>query len=256
MTTTMNPAPVHAPPARPGEWRRPEPGEHRSPCPALNSLANGGYLPRDGQVTEAQLVEAMNERLGVTPSVGVLLAKVAMARLGKVGSDGIRVLDLAALGKHGFIEHDASLTRRDAREGDAAEVVPALVEQLLSLSEDGRTLTLEDLAAAHRLRMAQSAAGGHAVPFKAGVLGTFEAALLYQVLRGSEGIATPDARELVESERVPARVAPRKVGWGSLLITAARIAVVGSWPFSRAARRARDAASSCPFPAARPRPQG
>jgi hypothetical protein len=226
--------------------------EHRGPCPALNALANDGYLPRDGKVTVDQLVHALHERLGIAKSIGTLLAKVAMAKLGTAGEGGTRVLDLADLVQHGFIEHDASLTRPDSRDGDAAAVCPPLVDQLVSLSQDGKTLTLEDLATAHQLRMAQSAAGGHSVPLKAGVIGTFEAALLYQVLRGSGAVAVTEAREFLGSEHVPADLARRDIGWGSLVITAARLALMGNSPFSAAKKRADELAAGpapvCPFP--------
>lgn len=225
--------------------------EHRGPCPALNALANDGYLPSDGKVTVDQLVHALYERLGIAKSIGTLLAKVAMAKLGMPGEGGTRVLDLADLVQHGFIEHDASLTRPDSRDGDAAPVCPPLVDQLVSLSQDGKTLTLEDLATAHQLRMAQSAAGGHSVPLKASVLGTFEAALLYQVLRGSGAVAVTEAREFLGSEHVPADLARRDIGWGSLVLTAARLALMGNSPFSAARRRADELAAGpapvCPF---------
>lgn len=237
-------APANEPVARPTS-------EHRGPCPALNALANGGYLPRDGRVTVDQLVRALHDRLGVSPSIGMLLAKVAMARLGKPGEGGARTLDLSDLVEHGFIEHDASLTRRDTRDGDAAEVFPPLVDQLISLSKDGKALTLEDLATAHQLRLIQSAAGGHTVPFKAGVIGTFEAALLYQVLRGSGAVAITDATEFLGSEQIPVDVAPRGIGWGAVVLTAAKIALLGNGPFSSAKKRAEEkaaaGASRCPF---------
>lgn len=237
----------------PGEWRRPGPADLRSPCPALNALANAGHLPRGGKVTLAQLVDALKERLGLPRILGVPLSKRVMARLGKVGSDGVTTLDLSALALHGFLEHDASLTRRDARDGDASAIVPPLVEQLLAMSEDGRTLTLEDLAAAHQLRMTQSAAGGHEVPLEAGVLGTIEAALLYKLLLRDGSVALADVRELVETERLPASAVPGKLGLGSLLATTVTLALMGNVPGSRASKRARDAASEGLASAAPPR---
>ena len=89
--------------------------------------------------------------------------------------------------------------------------------------------------------MAQSAAGGHAVPFKAGALGTIEAALLFQLLRREGRVMIADARQLLESERLPASAEPGKLGWGSLLVTVVRIALMGNLPFSRASKRARSA---------------
>ncbi len=253
MTTTSTPDPDPAPP--PGVWQPPAPGDHRCPCPVLNSLANGGYLPRDGSVTVAQLVEAISTRLGVTRSMATLLAKFAMARLGILDADGVKTLDLAALDLHGFLEHDASLTRRDARYGDAAKLVDPLLQQLLAQSGDGRTLSLEDVATAHQLRIAQSAADGHGVPLKAEMIGTFEAALLYQLLQRDGVVALADARDFFANERAPAHAARGALGWVPLLFTAARLIVMGSVPFSRAATRARKAARQsiaaappgCPF---------
>ena len=52
-----------------GEWRAPGPGDIRSPCPGLNTLANHGYLPRDGRnVHVTDIVTAMNDYLGVAVS--------------------------------------------------------------------------------------------------------------------------------------------------------------------------------------------
>ena len=248
---------------RAGAWQAPTLDEHRSPCPALNALANEGALPRSGRVTVAQLVEALDARLGIPPILGAGIAQLAMVRLGEAGPDGVEVLDLARLVKHGFLEHDASLTRRDARDGDAAQVVPPLVEQLLSFSEDGRTLTLEDLATAHRVRMAQSATGGHHVPLKAGLLGIFEAALLYQVFGQGRALALGDAGELLEKEQLPAGVGSRRLGLGALLLATARLGVMSNLPFSRTATRAREAmkrsvetaAPGCPFAFLRPVPR-
>lgn len=241
-------------PADHGAWRRPGPGDSRSPCPALNALANGGDLPHDGRVTKRQLVEALKSRLGVSPVIGARLADAALGELGKPGPGGEKVLDLADLGKHGFIEHDASLTRRDARNGDAVEFVKPLLDQLISLSRDGRTLTREDLAVAHQLRMAQTAASGKAASFKAGMLGTLEACLLFLVLGRDGVIAIPDLVEFLQEERVPAHLVPREIGPGKIVATAAAFALEGNLPIFETARRARKveqevtepAASRCP----------
>jgi hypothetical protein len=46
----------------------PGPGDMRGPCPALNTLANHGYLPRDGVATPEQIFMAVTEgfNLGVS----------------------------------------------------------------------------------------------------------------------------------------------------------------------------------------------
>lgn len=224
------------------EWRKPEPGDHRGPCPALNSLANGGYIPHDGKATVAELVRAMETALGVAPFVGEKLARQAMDKLGQPGPHGEPVLSLSDLELHGFIEHDASLTRRDAHKGNAVEIIAGLIDQIVALSQDGKTLTLEDIAVAHQLRMAQSAEDGHAVPVKAGVLGTLEAALLFKVLSRGGVIAIPDLVEFLRDERIPAHLAPRPIGLPEIAKTATEIAVMGNVPVCEAAKRARKAA--------------
>ena len=40
------------------EFQEPGPGDSRGPCPGLNLLANYGYLPRNGHVNAAQVLEA------------------------------------------------------------------------------------------------------------------------------------------------------------------------------------------------------
>lgn len=224
-----------------GEWRPAEPGDSRGPCPALNALANGGHIPHDGVATVAQLVDGIESALGIVPSIGELLANMAMNRLGKPGPDGKKVLHLKDLEEHGFIEHDASLTRRDAHNGDAVEVLPALIEQIVSLSKDGKTLTLDDLTVAHQLRVAQSSADGHGVSLKANALGTIETALLYKVLSRDGKVAIPDLIEFLQDERIPAHLTPQKLGHAALLGTAAVVTVLGNVPACEAAKRAHKA---------------
>ncbi|CAG8581726.1 9588_t:CDS:2, partial [Dentiscutata heterogama] len=44
------------------EWQAPKEGDVRSPCPALNAMANHGYLPRDGKnITPRQLFESLQK---------------------------------------------------------------------------------------------------------------------------------------------------------------------------------------------------
>jgi len=224
----MNPPHGNSTPSSHGEWRKPEPGEHRGPCPALNALANGGHIPRNGKATADQLIKAMVTYLGIAPRLAAGLANAAVDKLGKPGPDGVKVLELSALSLHGFIEHDASLTRRDTHRGDAAEFLEPLLQQLIALSTDGKTLTRTDLAVAHQLRVAQSAAEGHKVSLKAGLLGTLEASFLFSVLSRDGVIAIADLVEFLQHERIPANLKPRKVGRFALFSNAATLAVLGN----------------------------
>lgn len=224
------------------EWQPAQPGEGRSPCPALNSLANGGRIPRSGIASRSQLVSAIVNQLGVSTALADKLTSAALEKFGKPGEGGEQVLHLQDLCEHGKLEHDASLTRQDAHVGDHAKVDPALVEQLLALSKNGQTLTLDDLATAHQIRMHQSAQGGHQVPGKAGFVGTVEASLLYCVLsRGEAGISLADARQFLLEERVPQGLSGRNISLAQVAVRAISIAARGNLPVCDAARRAQSA---------------
>ncbi len=124
-----------------------------------------------------------------------------------------------------------------------------LVDQLVALSRDGKTLTLEDLAVAHQLRLAQSGADGHHVPSKAAAIGTIEAAILFKVLARDGAIAIPDLVELFVEERLPAHLVPRPISITDVNVTAAEIALTGNVPGCAAARRAQEAIRTVVEPA-------
>jgi hypothetical protein len=93
------------------EWQEPGPMDKRSPCPALNTLANHGYLNRNGQkITAKAMQDAMTLVYNLSPAVGALLANAAVKGLSPNGTS----IDLDRLQQHGFIEHDASLVHQDS----------------------------------------------------------------------------------------------------------------------------------------------
>ncbi|BGP14550.1 hypothetical protein JCM10213v2_002499 [Rhodosporidiobolus nylandii] len=72
-----------------------EKGASRSPCPALNALANHGALPRNGRhITPAQMSSAIQ----YSPSGGT--------------AAGLK-FDLEDLGAQGLVQHDGSFARED-----------------------------------------------------------------------------------------------------------------------------------------------
>lgn len=89
----------------------------RSPCPALNSIANHGFIPHSGKsVNLIQIIVGLFQGLGVSPEVSAFVAAVGYA-----SSSNILALsfDLEDLSKHMFlIEHDCSFSRQDALIGD------------------------------------------------------------------------------------------------------------------------------------------
>ncbi|KAJ6454347.1 Chloroperoxidase [Mycena sanguinolenta] len=94
------------------EFIAPTSTDQRSPCPGLNTLANHGYLPRNGaNFTVTQIMDAALEGFNVNWD-GILLA----AKFGLLsGSDAttFETLSLGPLALHNLVEHDASISRND-----------------------------------------------------------------------------------------------------------------------------------------------
>ncbi|CAG8494176.1 7429_t:CDS:2 [Ambispora gerdemannii] len=132
------------------EWRPPGENDKRSPCPGLNILANHGYLPRDGKnYTTEQMRDAM-EHFNVSKGLAYVLAKGSILLLGENGK-----LSLDQLNTHNVIEHDASLSRKDASLGDNSKVDQKLVDQIVSLHVNEK-INEESLAKARNIRESQS----------------------------------------------------------------------------------------------------
>lgn len=97
------------------KWQAPEPNDVRSPCPALNALANHGFLPRDGRKITLPMLE---HALPVALNVDVELARFFFNGAVKFGLTRDGMFDLSDLNAHNAIEHDGSLSRADAHTGD------------------------------------------------------------------------------------------------------------------------------------------
>ncbi|KIJ59757.1 hypothetical protein HYDPIDRAFT_118099 [Hydnomerulius pinastri MD-312] len=125
----------------------PQPGDLRSPCPALNTLANHGYLERNGKkVGVFDIVRALKEGYNLSTVLAYILAFGGLFILSQY-----RDMSLADLARHNLIEHDASLFHLDAHNDD--EYAPTAVDESLVktlCNEGGRyvpgRMTLEDVA--------------------------------------------------------------------------------------------------------------
>ncbi|CAG9952849.1 unnamed protein product [Clonostachys rosea f. rosea IK726] len=113
------------------EWAPAGPSDSRSPCPGLNTLANYGYLPRDGKaIPMSKFISAITEGFNFDASVAQFLASGAFQIFGLNPATG--TLDLETLNTAGRLEHPASLTRQDQPGGDSLNVVPARVDAMLA----------------------------------------------------------------------------------------------------------------------------
>ncbi|ESZ94018.1 hypothetical protein SBOR_5596 [Sclerotinia borealis F-4128] len=94
-------------------WSPPGPGDVRSPCPAMNSLANHGFLPHNGRgFTIPDVIAALDTALNVGADFATAIGGAGL--LSVPGNSLATSFDLDNLNEHNFpIEHDASLSRAD-----------------------------------------------------------------------------------------------------------------------------------------------
>ncbi|KAJ3943672.1 uncharacterized protein N0V96_006602 [Colletotrichum fioriniae] len=91
----------------------------RAPCPLLNSLANHGYLPRNGQnISVDALIEGMHAGLNLREDAKLFFRVQGNKALEASSTGNKDTFHLNDLNKHDLIEHDASLSRADIYFGD------------------------------------------------------------------------------------------------------------------------------------------
>ncbi|RIA85279.1 Chloroperoxidase [Glomus cerebriforme] len=134
------------------EYKPPGENDVRSPCPALNCLANHGFLPRSGKdFSMSELIDALKKGFNLSGAFASMQALTAFTMYGKL----FQKISLSDLQRHGVLEHDASLTRQDAAIGDHVKVDNALVDLLLTYKVNEK-INIESLAKLHHVRYADS----------------------------------------------------------------------------------------------------
>jgi len=134
----------------------PGPTDQRSPCPALNTLANHGIINHSGQNFKADdVINALQAVYNLAPAVAKTLTHAAIFLTGDILSQTFSLGALAGsttvsgLSTHNKIEHDASLTRQDTAFGDSHDLDPGLYSELKQLANGG-DITI-DVLSLHRL---------------------------------------------------------------------------------------------------------
>ncbi|KAH6910883.1 Chloroperoxidase, partial [Coprinopsis sp. MPI-PUGE-AT-0042] len=130
-------------------YRAPRAGDLRGPCPGLNTLANHGWLPRDGVATPAQIITAVQDGCfnmasgaarGATYRAHLLNGNLEYdllsigAKTPKTGPDPPAPAAVGGLNRHGTFEGDVSFTRADAFFGDNFNFNAPLFEQFKNFS--------------------------------------------------------------------------------------------------------------------------
>ncbi|KZS95588.1 Cloroperoxidase [Sistotremastrum niveocremeum HHB9708] len=123
--------------------------DQRGPCPALNTLANHGYLPHTGVVHLEQIINATREGFNMDYDLAAFLGSFLMLARGNpeynllsIGGEDEQVPSLpvkvdgkcprGGLAKHGRFEGDVSMTREDAELGDDRNFQDNLYDQFLT----------------------------------------------------------------------------------------------------------------------------
>lgn len=232
------------------------PGDKRSPCPMINSLANHGYLPRNGQnVLAYEMKAAMNEA-GISATLGAvfvntvynihhnpdneedkkgpgilprvwqtlrdpwtLLSRFGMRRPDQTDREGRPTVDLDQLALSGAVEHDISLTRRDyaQKEGNCARQED-LVSDLLSCSTDGKKITREELAGLRKRRIERQCKDNPSLTYGPlqHELGCGEIALILGVFGDGKSAPYDFVAPFFREERLPINKGWKKRWWWTL----------------------------------------
>ncbi|KIJ38005.1 hypothetical protein M422DRAFT_83380, partial [Sphaerobolus stellatus SS14] len=144
----------------------PQGNQLRGPCPALNTLANHGYLPRNGVARPDQIVTAVMEGLNLGNDFAKFLAYQAFLLNGNpltnlmsigmktplTGPDPPKPALVGGLSQHGTFEGDTSMSRIDAFFGDAATFNATRFKDFLAFATQFGVNGSYDVNAASELR--------------------------------------------------------------------------------------------------------
>ncbi|KAK3116622.1 hypothetical protein LTR53_002797 [Teratosphaeriaceae sp. CCFEE 6253] len=140
-------------------WTHPGPGDVRSPCPALNTLANHGLLPHSGKgITTANILSAFAVGQNFAADTVTAAAAGALALCSAETGVNCTTWDLDMLDKPHAIEHDNSLSREDYNFGRNNNTVfsPRIWGQVLRIWRGARIINFELANAARAERLTVS----------------------------------------------------------------------------------------------------
>lgn len=161
--------------------------DSRSPCPALNTLANHGYLPRNGRKITGHILEkALMDGFNLSKPIATSLAWGAVVALGQVGT-----FSLHDLARHNCIEHDASITHPNICKTDEYAPIhshPVLMASFLrNARRDSNVFGVEEFS---RARIRREAEPGAKIDGIQQLVARGEIALVLQIF-GNENFEVP-----------------------------------------------------------------
>ncbi|KAJ7140587.1 Chloroperoxidase [Mycena crocata] len=205
------------------EYRAPTASDVRSVCPAINAMANHGYIPRDGKNISAYAIfSGLRACYGLSTPLAAFLTAGGWILIKR-----IRSIALSDLGLHNAIEHDASVVHLDCPPGqiDAPVTIqPGLLDEFAAdvvkaasvgagreLEEAEVVVTGHDIVRTRlrRERLSKPLDAMHAEIARgemAIILGVWE-----QTVAGKEGVPLPWMRTWLGTERMPEGWRPSRI---------------------------------------------
>ncbi|MBI5498432.1 MAG: hypothetical protein HY904_25750 [Deltaproteobacteria bacterium] len=187
------------------------------PCPMLSVLVMEGMLTpdKDGNVQVTQLKEALNKMGLSTPAQLLLAHGGTLAIEGNAFANKLNLFKLYG----STLDHKGSLG--PLQDGGFNQ---KYLDQLMSFSSDGKSLTLSDLSKAESLRMAQEQGG-----LRDKALGVVEIAALTMVFgtpnaKGEKSLDLKDVVTLFKDNRIPDSFRSHDVGLTGVAWNAAKLA--------------------------------
>ncbi|KAL8676890.1 MAG: hypothetical protein Q9224_007243, partial [Gallowayella concinna] len=173
----------------------------RSPCPAINSLANHGYLPRHGQnITLVEFIKGFKDgfnfdRAFTAFSVGLYQPFTSTGSISTLNLNDLDHHDLAG-------EHDGSLSRNDLYFGDNHSFNKSIWDTVAAHFKND-TISIPTAARARKERFAAAAAiNPNFTASETGSMG--ETALYLTAMRGQNVETKTDFVEVFfREERIP-----------------------------------------------------
>lgn len=187
-------------------WHPPVPGDLRSPCPALNALANHCIIPHDGRnLTVPMLVKAFKDSMNVSEDFTTFVGTAALPLAPDKGASG--QFSLEDIRIHGGMEHDASLSRKDfAVDSDANSFSPEIFNEFLSYFNGSNDATIPLAAAARWGRVETERARNPNFTYAAGdrLNSYIQSAIYRQSLKAPDGSVPMDwVKVWYQEERLP-----------------------------------------------------
>jgi hypothetical protein len=190
-------------------WTPPGHGDVRGPCPMLNTLSNHGFLPHSGKDFDLKAVtDGLHDALHIDPDLSAILFQFALTTN---PAPNATTFSLSDLGRHGILEHDGSLSRKDFFFADPTVFDAETFAETTSYWTDEQ-VTIKMAADARMARLATSlntnpqfALSGLGAAFDAG-----ESAAYIAVFGDGESMSAPRDYLLYffQNERLPS-----ELGW-------------------------------------------